>query len=673
VDVSTVMARLHARMDRWIPASIHDGPPEDLRLARLMLLMSGSTLMWALLFIPLPLALGAPMVAFLVITASMAAASVGLVLWHTESAQWSARVLLSALVWVLGGSAFALDGPSSPSLFWLFVMPLVAVTLLGRKEAIAWTAFLAFIVTTLIGLRDSGLSPFLHELEGWKLSLYWVAAAVSGLILQYCIGLSYDASKDAMKKELEDTRDEAREAHRAARLVLDHVDEGLMILDADGRVGPQSSATTERLLGRPDPGQTVWELIARWDPAAAEWLSLGWEGLTDGFLPLDVVLDQLPTRCQGNGCTLQLRFIPMSTPDPAGGDPRFDGMVVAVADISAALVQERAEAEQRELLALFQQLLKDPAALDVFVEAGASLVHGLGSGDRTEQMRAVHTLKGNASMLGLASISSICHEVEQRLVQGDAPEEAGVPRVVGAWEQLERQIQSLRQTQDGQVRVSAEERQALRDAIAQHTPHHVLLEVVDSWSLEPAKRPLARIGQQAVALAERLDKPGLSVLIDAGELRTDPDLWRPLWAALTHLVRNAVDHGIEHADERVAAGKPMEGRLTLRLVDRGHEVALRIEDDGRGIDWSAVRTKAETKGLPAATHHDLIEALFADGLTTRESASQTSGRGVGMAAVRAAAASLGGRMEVQSEQGKGTTWFIVFSAELVWTTPSLAA
>jgi two-component system chemotaxis sensor kinase CheA len=79
-----------------------------------------------------------------------------------------------------------------------------------------------------------------------------------------------------------------------------------------------------------------------------------------------------------------------------------------------------------------------------------------------------------------------------------------------------------------------------------------------------------------------------------------------------------------------------------------------VRDDGRGIDWSKVEARAAEKGLPHATHAQLVEAIFADGVSTKDRASQISGRGVGLAALRAATLTLGGHIEVESEAGRGT-------------------
>ena len=103
----------------------------------------------------------------------------------------------------------------------------------------------------------------------------------------------------------------------------------------------------------------------------------------------------------------------------------------------------------------------------------------------------------------------------------------------------------------------------------------------------------------------------------------------------------------------------------LKAQVSGNALTFEIGDDGRGIDWDAVARKAGDLGLPNKTPQDLLQALCRDGVSTRESVSETSGRGVGMAAFKHQVELLGGRLEVRSSRGVGTSWII----RLPWTQP----
>jgi two-component system chemotaxis sensor kinase CheA len=132
------------------------------------------------------------------------------------------------------------------------------------------------------------------------------------------------------------------------------------------------------------------------------------------------------------------------------------------------------------------------------------------------------------------------------------------------------------------------------------------------------------------------------------------------WQSMVHVVRNAVDHGLEAKEARSAAGKPEVGRIRLRTRMETACLQVWVEDDGAGIDWERVRQLAHKRGLPSQTHDELVSALLSDGMTTRSEVSHVSGRGVGLSAVRDACTANGGSISVQSQPGRGTSFCFSF-------------
>ena len=133
---------------------------------------------------------------------------------------------------------------------------------------------------------------------------------------------------------------------------------------------------------------------------------------------------------------------------------------------------------------------------------------------------------------------------------------------------------------------------------------------------------------------------------------------------LTHLVRNALDHGIESPEVRVALGKPAEGRLTLRAFHDGGQVNLEISDDGAGIESAKIGAKAVERGLitvdqlAAMSEREIINLIFLPGFSTAEAVTNISGRGVGMDVVKSNMERIGGSVEVLANPGSGTTFRI---------------
>jgi two-component system chemotaxis sensor kinase CheA len=206
------------------------------------------------------------------------------------------------------------------------------------------------------------------------------------------------------------------------------------------------------------------------------------------------------------------------------------------------------------------------------------------------------------------------------------------------------------------VEVALSELEALMQAATTGAPGRQLSAMLARLKLERAPVRLRRIGDQARSLAQRLGKTSLRIEVQAqGDVRFDRARWASFWAAFIHPLRNAIDHGIESAEARSAAGKPAAGKLVIAVRGDAQYITIELSDDGRGIDFEKVRQKAKAGGLPHATEAELLDALFADGITTADHATELSGRGVGMGALRAAAQALGGTVVLQSRRGQGTT------------------
>jgi two-component system, chemotaxis family, sensor kinase CheA len=147
--------------------------------------------------------------------------------------------------------------------------------------------------------------------------------------------------------------------------------------------------------------------------------------------------------------------------------------------------------------------------------------------------------------------------------------------------------------------------------------------------------------------------------IDGKEIELDRSMLDEIGDPIVHLLRNAVDHGIESPDVRLAAGKPAEGRLTLSAIRDRSAVLIRVTDDGQGIDRDRVLARARDTGLvdagtTALTDDEIVRLIARPGFTTAEQVTNLSGRGVGIDAVQARVRMLGGSLDIKSVPGQGT-------------------
>lgn len=168
--------------------------------------------------------------------------------------------------------------------------------------------------------------------------------------------------------------------------------------------------------------------------------------------------------------------------------------------------------------------------------------------------------------------------------------------------------------------------------------------------------PLPRVARE---IAQRTGKR-VEVEIHGGELELDRSILDRIADPLNHLVRNSVDHGVETVERREAAGKPGTGRVTIDARREREEIRISVTDDGAGIDLDAVRARAVEAGLLVADlaedlpSDEIASLVFRPGISTAQSVSEISGRGVGMDAVRATIESLGGHVELRTQRGRGT-------------------
>ena len=263
-------------------------------------------------------------------------------------------------------------------------------------------------------------------------------------------------------------------------------------------------------------------------------------------------------------------------------------------------------------------------------------------------------------MVGAKVVADLCHQAEDELALDGAGIDAIMVRLRERWSAINRALRGVLDAPDQEsveIPIAAIE-QVCRE-IRQGASPVDIEQRLERLRLEPVERPLARLAHYAKALAGRLHKGEPTIVVETDDVRVDARRFTSFWAALVHVVRNAVDHGLEPPSERIAQGKSPDGRITMRVARSGGELTIEIEDDGRGIDWEGVARLAEESGRAHGTSSDLVRAILSDGLSTRTTATSTSGRGVGMSAVGEAVANLGGTLSAQSERGVGTCWRMV--------------
>jgi two-component system chemotaxis sensor kinase CheA len=353
-------------------------------------------------------------------------------------------------------------------------------------------------------------------------------------------------------------------------------------------------------------------------------------------------------------------------------------------------------------------------------EAWNTLVRGLATED-TERglLRDVHTLKGDAKVVGLSEVSLLCQRLEElleaahakgyrvhddvdivvtmtiqfigMLVRKQSSTRGGIDldgflkqieQVMSEWlrrssEAPERWLtvgphlrmkDRDRLTSSSGLRLSSSTTAVFLEQLrnvgdARERIRGVWLSLLEGV-LGAHSAPLASIvfghGSTARELAGDLGKR-VHVEVTGEDVAVTPETSNVIGILLVHALRNAIDHGIESPAARALAGKNAVGEIRIRIVREGEMVTMEIADDGAGIDIDRVRKRAVERGIlsaelaPAATHEQLLELLFAAGFSTRDESTPISGRGIGLDAAHAAITEHGGTLQIRSRAGGGTT------------------
>lgn len=197
------------------------------------------------------------------------------------------------------------------------------------------------------------------------------------------------------------------------------------------------------------------------------------------------------------------------------------------------------------------------------------------------------------------------------------------------------------------------------------------LEELQKGVMEVRMVPVGQLFEKMTRIVRRVaNEHDKKVTLDIRGADTELDklIVEELSDPLMHIIRNAIDHGIEPAAERAAAGKPEKGTICLWAAQKGNHVVIEVRDDGRGIDPDQVRKKAVERGLIAEgvelSRQDAFDLIFSPGFSTRDVVSDLSGRGVGMDVVKTNIAALSGMIEIDSLVGEGTTMTITLPITL---------
>lgn len=437
------------------------------------------------------------------------------------------------------------------------------------------------------------------------------------------------------------------------RTILDHVTSGFLLLDSDLRVQHGYTRSCPALFDTDElVGSALTDLLRIEDRRLAERFQAASEQLFEDVMPEELSLDLLSGRYAVAGRMLQVDARAV----------RIEGVVrsvlLTINDATALEEAQRRAQTNQILIGILRQRDAFVGFLEETRELLAACREALHDAEDDFMRRALHTVKGNAAAFELVEVAALVHAMEGRpsihAHDIDAVEAALRQFLLG-----HQRVLGLEYGGDGVA--SFEISEANVDQLREIARSEGGSAQVERWTaqvvLKRARQLVGPMETYVAKLAERLGKRVVFELVGTSTL-LDARTMRPVFHNLTHLLRNAVDHGIELEDDR--GDKSPLGRVRVSIGETDTEWCIQVDDDGRGIDPAIVLETAVAKGFvteqaaremsPAAA----LQLIFADGFSTMPAATDVSGRGIGMAAAREAVEVRGGGIEVFSTTGQGT-------------------
>jgi HAMP domain-containing protein/HPt (histidine-containing phosphotransfer) domain-containing protein len=284
------------------------------------------------------------------------------------------------------------------------------------------------------------------------------------------------------------------------RLVLDNVEQGLLTIDRSGTISPERSAAVAKWFGEPIAGESFFEYLGRVDPRTAAMFELQWEELLEDTLPRALLLHQLPKRIAAFARTFELSYIPITS-----ADDEILKLLIVITDVTARLQAERAEAEQREVVSMFERIMRDKSGMIDFLLEAKAQVEALTGSVRpllTETKRTLHTLKGNAGVCGMQSLSKMCHDIETRMAEAGETEdvsEADRAALGQAWTATEQSLARFLGENERGIVIDDEEYASVLRALLEGAPRSEVIRIVREWKMERARpaRALRRAGARS--------------------------------------------------------------------------------------------------------------------------------------------------------------------------------
>ncbi len=457
-----------------------------------------------------------------------------------------------------------------------------------------------------------------------------------------------------------------QERTKEIKVILDNVQHGFLLVDKNRRVAPNYSASCRAIFGNQEPGGQDFVDLLGFSGKARSLFICSFQQVYDNVLPHEVALDVLPKRFEVGDSVFSL-----SASVIEDKDGQVERLLFSMSNITR--LEEMIQQDQKN-----RSLLKILAHRDAFWrfldETRAGLRRSESYSIDLEQSKIrleLHTIKGNAMIFGLEELAKFIHILEDR-PSISTQNLTEVSKSLEEFLSLNESFLGLDDSDRQHITIRSDEMHKLLKDLESKTLVQECRNELETFLINHRfKKALDLLGiipEQMEVLARQLEKH-VRIQIVGGHIRLDPDWASPLFAQLPHILRNAIDHGIESPEQR--GQKPAQAELKIAFSEDYFAWKIEVSDDGRGIDPHKIEARARDLGFlreeeqNKLTEQQMIELIFHPGFTTRSEVTKISGRGFGMASLQASMEKIGASMTVESRIDQGTRFTIVIPKRIL--------
>lgn len=470
------------------------------------------------------------------------------------------------------------------------------------------------------------------------------------------------------RKKLDDysrnLEDMVEEKTQQINMILENVKTGFLLIDKSLKVQPGYTKSCKELLGASiKSGQRLSQTL-KLDPRMEEHFNCCLDQVFDDFMPEEVTLSQAPQQIQMGDKAIGILG---SVVRDAAKEVQF--ILFTISDITDLIASQKENRRSKAMLTLLGQKESFVRFLGEFKTQLKVGVEAIGN-DAAKVKIILHTIKGNAASFGLDDVAHLVHEIEEKADIG--PEDfKEIEYTLKEFLHINKDVLSI-PFEGSKTQLFTVTNEQLDELMtipdSNDTP---LLTRIGHW-VKSAKRKRAKslLGPLEELVKRTADKLAKNVgyQLTGGDTKVDPKIFGPVVNVLPHIIRNAIDHGIENPEDR--GSKPEKAALKVSLTEDTSIWRITISDDGKGIDHTKLVNKAVSNKLISQeeanrmSEKEALHLIFRE-LSTADAVTDISGRGVGLGAVKQTVEDIGGRIEVNSVSGQSTTFQIDVPKEAV--------